>query len=357
MTLKITNYGDRDPSVALTGDPGIQSDGLDFYDVVAQQFATVVKLFFASEESLQACWTRHFPALPFDRTDKWNLILQRELGYMWAEYGPVVKSSMTSADRTIILDCLAGYLDFNLFSQVMLNLQSWALLRYRVGNAEEDTKALEAKYAGKKPSPFEPKAKMFKVAADESQAEFNRDLSTLKSLKIIAGINPGVSFRVTPVGSTPALTDSCNLSMLGVGGDQYLQVPTGYNAFYFTWENAPQVIREYDDLPEDGVSTYAVNGIGYSFRSKSGGDILNSALASRMLAVWLYMALDSTARVVLPRMNSVLLLTDADPETIRGILRTFLDSQRVEKNGSSSPEPYWPIALHEGSRIPKLTLD
>ncbi len=308
--------------------------GHEFYWKVAESFASRVKTIFASESSLTAAWTAHFPAIPFDRTDKWNLILQRELSSVWGVDGPPVKSSMTAFDRTQVLHFLADLLDYNLFSQVLLNLQSWALLRYRADTADADTKALEAKWAGKSPSPLDAKAKMFKAASDTEQIDFNQDLSTLKSLKIIAGLSPAVSFRVSAIGTTPALVDSCNLSMLGVGGDPYLVVPPDWRAYYFTWDAAPEVVQL-----NEAEGTWLASGIDYPFTSKSGGDILNTVLAVRHLTVSLYQALEAAQRVVLPRMNSILLLTTAPDAAIRQI---HTDLQR---------EYAWPMTLSERSRF------
>ena len=308
--------------------------GHEFYWKVAETFASRVKTIFASESSLTAAWTAHFPAIPFDRTDKWNLILQRELSAVWGVDGPPVKSSMTAFDRTQVLHFLADLLDYNLFSQVLLNLQSWALLRYRADTADADTKALEAKWAGKSPSPFDAKAKMFKAASDNEQIDFNQDLSTLKSLKIIAGLSPAVSFRVSAIGTTPALVDSCNLSMLGVGGDAYLVVPPDWRAYYFTWDATPEVVQS-----NEAEGTWLASGIDYPFTSKSGGDILNTVLAVRHLAVSLYQALEKGQRVVLPRMNSILLLTTSPDAAVRKI---HTDLQR---------EYEWPMTLSERSRF------
>lgn len=312
------------------------------HERVANAFAIHLHHIFTNEETLEIYWKKHFPALPFDRTDKWNTILLRELQEIWNQHGPVVKVALTGADRLDILRFLCSLLDFNLFSQVMLNLQDWTLLRYRIGNAEADTKVLEEKWAGKSPSPFDPKAKMFKTAGNanltDEQKSFNQDLSTLKSLKIIARATPFVSFRVTPKGSTPALADSCNLSMLGVGGDKYLQLPPNWRSYYFTWDVAPEIIQ-----PVGGE--FVVKGIDYPFTSKSGGDILNSALLSRKVASTIYSHLSRTdQKVILPRMNSVLLLTDQPEDTIRALV------DEIAKPGTIVSDP-WSITLTTGSRV------
>jgi hypothetical protein len=313
----------------------------NMYTLVARQFADRIENIFASEGELQFTWERYFPGIPFDRTDKWNFILQRELTEVWQKHGPVVKASLTSADRAEILDHLVGFLDYNLFSQVLLNLQDWALIRYRVADVEKDTQKLQEKWHGQVPSPFDAKPKMFKQASSPEQLGFNQDLSALKAFKIIAAATPSISFRVSPVGSTPALVDSTNLSMLGVGGDQYLVPPDGWKAFYFTWDQAPEIAV----VSSDG-SKFKAKGIPYPFVSKSGGDILNSSLAARKLATGLYAFLAGERKVILPRLTSVLLLTDTlpfDPGTVQTeMLPDLLRSMGMED---------WLIQVSEGRRV------
>ena len=305
----------------------------DMYSTVARQFADRVEAIFASESDLQFIWNHYFPGLPFDRTDKWNLILQRELNEVWKKDGPVVKASLTSFDRTAILDRLAGYLDFNLFSQVLLNLQDWALIRYRVIDAEKNTQALQEKWHGQVPSPFDAKPKMFKQASSPEQLGFNQDLSAIKALKIIASATPSISFRVSPIGSTPALVDSAGLSAMGVGGDQYLTPPPGWEAFYLTWDQAPEIAV----VNSQGTEFHA-EGIPYAFVSKSGGDILNSSLASRKLATRVYTLLEGHGRVVLARLNSVLVMTDANAEFVGKLPAAFA---RLD----------WPLQFFKGRRV------
>jgi hypothetical protein len=310
------------------------------YENVAQVYAASIEEAFTSEETLSKLHEKTFPGLPFDRTDRWHLILSRELLRCWNEQGPVVKAGITSVDRREILLHLSNLLDFNLFSQVLLNLQDWALLRYRVGDAQADTEKLQTKWAGKSPSPFDVKAKMVKAASRPEDMEFNRDLSTLKSLRIIPQIGPGLSFRVSPKGSTPALVDSANLSMLGIGGDQYLSVPPALNVAYLSWETAPTVV-----VPDEKGEFH--NGtIMYPFVSKSGGDILNSVLATRLLATAAFKILTQSGgetTVVLPRMTSLMILTNASMIEVENLV------DLTRQGWVTGSEP-WPVELQWGRR-------
>lgn len=307
------------------------------YEAVAAKFAVVIEKAFESELTLKALWGKYLPGLPFDRTDRWNIILLRELEKCWKDKGPVVKSPMTPADKYDVLEILAGILDYNLFSQVMLNLQNWTLLRYRIESAAEDTKLLAAKWEGKVPDPVKPGAKMFTDPSNDDQVDYNRDLSIVKSLKIIAAASSYASFRVSPKGSTPALADSSNLSMLGVGSDRYLHYPPGINIFFLNWEKVPAVVR-YDE--KDGK--FYDPALSYGFSSKSGGEALNVVLAARQLAVacFRYIAAGKQ-KVFLPRYNSLMIMTNEDPERIH----SFAAEVRRDTALSS-----WPVVLYEGHR-------
>jgi hypothetical protein len=313
----------------------IDRETLLIYDRVAKHLAARVNTIFASEASLQAAYEDFFPGLPLDRTMHWDLVLRRELVRCWEQRGPEVKGGITLFDENYILNCLAYQLDYNLFTQVMLNLQPSSWLRYRSGDAEVTIEQLRSKWEGRSPSPFEAKPKLVKTAATEEEIEYNRDLSTLKALKIVSALAFTRSFRVSPKGTTPALTDSENISMLGAGGDQFLTPPPGLRAFYFTWESTPYIIER-----AQGENRFHAESIGV-FESKSGGDVLNSALFSRYIAFISYRSLGAEVhKVLVPRMNSVLLLTNATDEQMEAV-REAMTLQPC------------PIEIHEGVRREK----
>jgi hypothetical protein len=291
----------------------------DIYTRVSNHFAARIHKVFSTEESLQAAHDEYFPGLPFDRTDRWNHILRKELDKVWYEHGLEVKSPLTGYDIRQILMNLQHDLDFNLFTQVYLNIEPAQAVQYASDDADAVIKDMQAKWGGKSPSPFDPKPKMFKVAASAEQQEYNRDLSTIKALSIISrsGWSGGFqSYRVSPIGSTPTLVDSANLSMLGVGADQYLRLLPGYHAFYVTWDAAPMSLGSYF-----GPGKLSYPGVPYPFTSKSGGDILNTSLFSRRVTALLFSLLAPEHSVsLLPRMNSVLIITTRDAEAMSPIL-------------------------------------
>jgi hypothetical protein len=302
----------------------------------AEAFADRIEAIFSTEETLATTYREHFSAMEFDRTSHWNTILRAELKKVWEQHGPVVKSSLTLFDENRILYHLSAYLDYNLFTQVLLNLQPAALLAYRSGDAAATIAKLQAKWGSKSPSPFDAKPKMFKTAATADEQAYNRDLSTLKALRTITGLSTARSFRVSPKGATPALTDSENLSMVGIGGDQYLSPPSGFRAFYFTWQTAPNMLEEV------GLKTFRTEGIAYQFESKSGGEILNSVLLARKIAYLVYVNLELNeafqCKAVLPRMNSVLLVTNATDEQIAEVRKVTNLFPMIQFNEGARPE-------------------
>jgi hypothetical protein len=278
------------------------------YQRVAVELAARIKQMFASDETLEAAFHKRVQRIAFDRTKHWNTILRRELEEVWEEYGLPVKAPPTIYDERQILKVLADLLDFNLFSQVLLNLQSWGPIRYQSFDEVAKALVLNKKWEGRVPSIFDAKPRMFKVAANAQEAEYNLDLSTLKAMRIITMQTLMKSFRVSPIGSTPALADSQNLSMIGVGGDEFLQIPKDFHAYYYTWEQAPDI------LVQEG-SSFQYPGIDYPFHSKSGGAILNEVLFARRLTAFLFRSFGPEA-ALLPRMMSVLMVCKADPSEV-----------------------------------------
>jgi hypothetical protein len=164
-------------------------------------------------------------------------------------------------------------------------------------------------------NPFEVKAKMVKSAATDEEKQHNLTLSSLKSLKIISQFTPQISFRVSPIGSTPAFADSRNISMIGIGGDKYLRTLPNLKAFYLHWApgSTPDIAKFRTDISVlNGKIGFAAEGIPYVFFSKSGGEVLNEVLFARKIMAEVFAAHDITAEmcIMIPRMNSVLIVAD-----------------------------------------------
>ena len=256
----------------------------------------------------------------------------------WRTSGPEVKSEPTSFDKQAVLRCLYHRLDYSLFTQVLLNLQSYTGMVYMTGDAEKEMAKLKDAWSeDAKLNPFEPKAKMVKNAATDEEKQHNNILSTLKSLKIISQFTPQVSWRVSPVGSTPAFSDSRNISMLGVGADKFLRVLPNLSPFYLHWNPGSSPLMAERQL--DGG--FKAEGIPYPFYSKSGGGILQEVLFCRRVMADVFIAHDITSEmcILIPRMNSVLVVCDKH-------------GHHLKKAFESLHTKYPMLELTEGSRTP-----
>jgi hypothetical protein len=294
----------------------------EIYQRVADTFATRIYEVFLDEESMKQEFRKTFEHLDFDRTTHGSTLLSKMFRDCWRTSGPEVKSEPTSFDKQAVLRCLYHRLDYSLFTQVLLNLQSYTGMVYMTGDAEKEMAKLKDAWSeDAKLNPFEPKAKMVKNAATDEEKQHNNILSTLKSLKIISQFTPQVSWRVSPMGSTPAFSDSRNISMLGVGGDKFLRVLPNLKAFYIHWEPATapdmaerkvETFNKFMPEPDPRGTQFKVEGIPYPFWSKSGGEVLQQVLFSRKLMAEVFKAHDITSEmcILIPRMSSILIVTD-----------------------------------------------
>ena len=308
----------------------MMTDTEKMYNRVAREFTNVVRPYFTTEETLTALWKETFIALPFDRTKRWNIVLKKLLTRVWLEHGPEVKGSMTLFDIIAVMRDLPYYMDYNLLTQVLPNLQP--RITYAVGDAKGTRESLTAKWEERKRSIVGPKIKMAKVVTAED-AEYNHDLSTLRALDtILAAGTDSPSFRVSPLGTTPALVDSLNYSSMGPGSDRFLQVPEGYRALTVTWATAQNMLNPlHPNMNPGSIATFYVFDLIEHYRSKSGGDILNDVMFTRYLTAKLIKVLEPI--MVLPRLNSVMVIV---PETIlMGLL--MHNRAALEALGGSHP--------------------
>jgi len=294
---------------------------VEIYRRVADTFAARIYEVFLSVDSMSIEFKKSFEHLEFNRTDNASALIYKMFRDCWYTAGPEVKSEPTSYDRLAVLRCLYHTIDYSLFTQILLNLQTYTGMAYMTKDAEDEIEKLKAAWPKEaKLNPFEPKARMVKLAATDEERQHNNILSTLKSLKIISQFTPQISFRVSPLGSTPAFADSRNISMIGIGGDKYLKTLQNLKPFYIHWApgSSPQMAHNVVDatghiIPNDtGALQLKAEGIPYPFFSKSGGDILTDVLFTRKIMAEVFAAHDITAEmcIMIPRMNSVLIVTD-----------------------------------------------
>jgi hypothetical protein len=343
----------------------------EIYQRVAENFAARVNSVFESEASLEAEF-KHFFAVPefqfkpeehfkaiadqmkktptgieFTRTDYWAGIVWGILKAAWLEAGPEVKSDPTGYDKLQVLKLTHPLLDYNLFTQVLLNLQGYTGMQYAVGDAQKELTGLKDGWKHPKLDPFAPKAKKIKEAKTTDEEKFNNLISRVRAVNLIAQFDGQVSFRVSPKGSTPAFADSRNLSMIGVGGDKYLRTFPHLKPFYIAWApgTTPEIAHLVGNyLPGDSGLHFEANGIPYGFTSKSGGQILNEVLFSRKIMYEVFRDFDITKEtcIMIPRMNSVLVVTAADG----GHIKTTFERLKAI---------YPVLELYEGARIKELT--
>ena len=292
----------------------------EMYGRVAELFAKRIDELFASEESLEREFKSRYAQLGFDRTEHWAGIIYDVLRQCWHEGGPEVKSEPTGMDKLKVLRYAQPLLDYNLFTQALLNLQGYTGMHYMTGDAAKEAERIKEEWPKEwRLDPFAPKAKMLKQAevATEEQKKYNEALSTLRALRIITQFTPQISFRVSPKGSTPAFADSRNISMIGAGGDKYLRTLPELGTFYVTWDFPGQLTRLVG--VEDGRTVLEAEGIAYTFRSKSGGEVLNDVLFARRVMYEIFRGADVTHEtcIMVPRMNSVLVVAPRHGEALR----------------------------------------
>jgi hypothetical protein len=294
---------------------------LEIYKAVAARFVERINEVFASEESMEAEFKKNFEYLDFTRTDHWAAIIYKLLRDSWIEAGPATKVEPTSFDKLVILKWAHPLLDYNLFSQVLLNLQGYTGMAYAVADAEKELEQLKFGWSKTaKHDPFAPHAKMIRKPTLAEDIAYNNTLSNVRSLNLIANFSPQTSWRVSPKGSTPAFADSRNISMIGIGGDKYLKTLPSLQAFYIVWDQVPQMafpIRTAKVGDKPGVVFHAPD-IPYEFISKSGGEVLHEVLFARKLMYEIYGSIDSTKEIciMVPRMYSVLVVTEKHGDSL-----------------------------------------
>lgn len=323
---------------------------ITIYNKIAQTFSDRINAVFESEATLEAEFKKTFDGLPFDRTDHWQGIIYNIMRDAWYESGPGVKTEPTGMDRSQILRAAHPLLDYNLYSQVLLNLQTYNGMAYQTGKAEAEIERLKEEWPEDwKLDPFAAKARMVKQAevSTEEQKKYNHVISTLRALRIISQFNPDVSFRVSPKGRTPAFADSRNISMLGEGGDKYLKTLAQLAVWYLTWPNVPHMAYHVPPavapgtlpIPNPEGMEFRAPEIPYSFFSKSGGDVLHDVLFARKLMYEITRDVDITQEncTMIPRMNSILIVGDKHGTSLKRAV------ERIQKTFPT-------INLIEGSR-------
>jgi len=312
---------------------------LEIYQRVAELYVKRINEVFTSEDTMKAEFYKMFPFQPdkngkmvesieFSRTDHWNAILWKMFEDAWLEAGPEVKSKPTGYDKLTIMKLIHPLLDYNLFTQVCLNLQGYTGMAYRLGDAQAVLNKIKGSWKHPKLNPFAPKVKRIKDAKDKDEVKFNSIIGRVRSVNLIAQFDGQSSFRVTPKGSTPAFADSRNLSMIGVEGDRYLKTLPNLKPFYISWlpgttpqfyTSKEQNFQTCGNKPGTNPMVLHFPGIEYPILSSSGGDITNEVMFSRFVMYEVFHDFDilNETCIMIPRMNSVLVVTQVDGKHIK----------------------------------------
>src|SRR5271166_5605372 len=121
----------------------------DIYLKVAARFKERILEVWKSEETMKVEWAKHLEHVPFSRTDHWQSILYHMFRDCWLEAGPAANVEPTGYDRLYVLRLLYPTLDYNIFSQVLLNLQHYNGMAYMTVDANREIKRLEDEWKKK----------------------------------------------------------------------------------------------------------------------------------------------------------------------------------------------------------------
>ena len=187
--------------------------------------------------------------------------------------------------------------DFNIASQILLNCQ--------FGQVKFDVDALEKLvlvYQSDewKESPFEKKAKFKVVDESEATTHYNLALACHRNLNILKKSIRVNSYRLSPIGSTPALADANNFSSLSLAGiDKYCKNATVHLVNH-------EAVAKHIHLRQDDSGAYLADGLEFPIVSKSGGDIVTRSIVARWLVVEIMKG--SEAPFVVPKYDSFLVV-------------------------------------------------
>lgn len=245
-----------------------------------------------SEATMEAAYTERLKLTKLDRTKD-----ARKL--VWKLMEDLVGQHAVPFDvKRWILENVP---DFNIRSQLLLNTLGGfitfkgAELQTAVKNAEEQYKAASVM------NPFAKGAKFIETPEDDNQEQYNRTLGQIRNAKILGsgvGLN---SFRISPIGSTPALADAHNLSSLSIVGlKPFLKEGVSIKLLKH------DVIAKRINLRQREDGGWIADGLEYPIHSSSGGDIAPRAIAARwavadLLGKW------GVLTVVVPKYDSLLI--------------------------------------------------
>ncbi len=242
-----------------------------------------------SEENMEKAYNELLHLSKFDRTKDASKLVNKVMSKVLSPH-PVYHDVREWVPNNIS--------DFNLASQILLN-QMPGTVKFKTDELEHKVGEWEKALAEKEDGPFAKKAK-FKDEQDPDAGPFNEKLAGIRNLKILKNWIGMNSFRLSPIGSTPALADLNNLSSLSI---QSL-TPYCYEGTQIKLINH-EAIAKHINLTQQEDGGFVADGLMYPVYSKSGGDIVTRAITSRWITYSLLIS--SSSLHVLPKYDSLLI--------------------------------------------------
>lgn len=254
------------------------------YDAISAELVTEIKAIWKDEESMSLAYADllHAEKTLFDRTDHAANLLRKILEKVWKNH--VTDYSPVAYDIEEITGRLLHLLDYNLFTQVYPNLRAFTL-RYDSSAADKEVaRALEMLPEELKKDFSNPKTKYAteeKIPDGMTRGYYNTVIAASK----MGSLNPFTSFRISPVGSTPAFADSSNFSGFSIYLDQFLESSDPNRRIaVLRWTNGEVIDLSTGAESEPGVGVVThFAGIDEPIVSKSGGPILSQVMFARKM--------------------------------------------------------------------------
>jgi hypothetical protein len=257
-----------------------------------------------SEESLETVYQELLSLSKFDRTKDASKLVHKLMAKL-------AGSSVAWDQKQWIKDNVQ---DFNIASQLLLNIQP-GNVTFRLAELSKRMQELEKKYeVSSVRNPFGKGAKLAEDDGKEETHVYNKDLSTIRNHKILANWVGMNSFRVSPIGSTPALADLLNLSSLSILGLKEFCDGTICLVDH-------EKLTAHLEVRQNEDGAFMANGLVHPIVSKSGGDIVTRALPVRWLT---HQILTRTNCYVIPKYDSLLVAGELGvPEDLKEWLVEF----------------------------------
>ena len=306
------------------------------YERCATHFYDLLLRTWASEEALAQVFELCHRGPTFDRTVHGKLVVLRLFNESWRHAHDGNAPVDVLADRVETLRALLPLVkgNFNLFTQVSMNLLDFYLEINQDALAKTyNAVALEFANRNDVPNPFSGQKSKVKVSSATHPAEtvkrYAYATSLIKAKNLLTTFNQGaVSFRITPNGRTPAITDSEGFCNLPAAGDVYyhphphwgLGLQMGFLSWGPGYEATPS-----DVLPDGTIVFPALPEDWRSYKSESGGNMLQQVMTSRATAFQVWEAWARTqdrSIAIIPRVNSVQIF--GTKEFLEQISRSFV---------------------------------